>query len=33
MRNRRPSRSVRRLRNKQRAKVKDQTLVWPFLVL
>ncbi len=33
MKNRRPSRSVRRLRNKQRAKQKDQTLVWPFLVL
>ncbi|ATP92414.1 hypothetical protein CF142_10205 [Aeromonas caviae] len=33
MRHRRPSRSVRRLRNKQRARTKDQTLVWPFLVL
>ena len=33
MRNRRPSRSVRRLRNKLKSKAKDQTLVWPFLVL
>ena len=33
MRNRRPSRSVRRLRNKLKFKAKDQTLVWPFLVL
>ncbi len=33
MKHRRPSRSVRRLRNKQRARTKDQTLVWPFLVL
>lgn len=33
MKNRRPSRTVRRQRNKARAKAQDQVLVWPFLVL
>ncbi len=33
MKNRRPSRTVRRLRNKMRSKVQDPVLVWPFLVL
>ena len=33
MRNRRPSRKERRQRNKMRAKVQDQTLVWPFIVV
>lgn len=33
MKNRRPSKTVRRQRNKAKAKVQDQTLVWPFIVV
>lgn len=33
MKNRRPSRKERKLRNKTRVKQQDQTLVWPFIMV